>query len=253
MTETRSSIRQFPLLATVALLAACASPPAPRDPMAAFHPGDRILFQGDSITDGGRQRTGDDLNHIMGQDYAYIVAARVGAQLPERHLLFLNRGISGNRITDLSKRWQTDTLDLKPDVLSILVGVNDGTSVVEDRPSPDSVAAYAAIYDALIAQTLAALPHVRLVLCEPFAIPGGRRTKDHWTERKPDLQERCKVVEALAAKYHVPAVNFQKVFDAAGLRAPPSYWIWDGMHPTYAGHELMADEWLRVVTAFYGN
>jgi lysophospholipase L1-like esterase len=240
------------LLCAAALLASCASPPAAPEPMAAFHPGDRILFQGDSITDGGRQRTGGDLNHIMGQDYAYIVAARVGAQLPERHLLFLNRGISGNRITDLSRRWQTDTLDLKPDILSILVGVNDGTSVVDRRPSPDSVAEYAAIYDSLIARTLAALPHVRLVLCEPFALPGGGRTKDRWPERQLDLQERCKAVETLAVKYHVPVVNFQKVFDEACTRAPASYWIWDGIHPTYAGHQLMADEWLRVVSAFYG-
>jgi lysophospholipase L1-like esterase len=220
--------------------------------MAAFHPGDRILFQGDSITDGGRQRVGDDLNHIMGQDYAYIIAARVGAELPERRLVFLNRGISGNRITDLRKRWQTDTLDMKPDILSILVGVNDGTSVVDKRPSPDSVADYAAIYDTLISQTLASLPHVRLILCEPFAFPGGGRTKERWPERQLDLQERCKAVEALGAKYHIPVVHFQKVFDAACLRAPASTWIWDGIHPTYAGHELMADEWLRVFTAAYG-
>jgi lysophospholipase L1-like esterase len=250
MAESPLVMRWLPL-AAVALLAACASPIVSQGPMTAFHTGDRILFQGDSITDGGRQRTGDDLNHIMGQDYAYIVAARVGAQLPERHLLFLNRGISGNRITDLSKRWQKDTLDLKPDILSILVGVNDGTSVVDKRPSPDSVADYAAIYDTLISQTLAALPHVRLVLCEPFAFPGGARTKDRWPERQQDLQDRCKAVEALAAKYHAPVVNFQKVFDEACKRAPASYWIWDGIHPTYAGHELMADEWLRVVTAFY--
>jgi lysophospholipase L1-like esterase len=253
MTEERFPILKWLLVGAVALLGACESPAVSREPMTVFRPGDRILFQGDSITDGGRQRTGDDMNHIMGQDYAYLIAARVDALYPERHLTFLNRGISGNRITDLQKRWQTDTLDLKPDILSILVGVNDGTSVVDKRPSPVSVADYAAIYDTLISQALAALPKVRLVLCEPFAVPGGGRTKDRWPERQLDLQERCKVVEALGAKYHVPVVNFRKVFDEAGQRAPALYWIWDGIHPTYAGHELMADEWLRVVTTSYNR
>jgi lysophospholipase L1-like esterase len=86
---------------------------------------DVILFQGDSITDGGRQRTGRHYNHIMGQDYAYILAGQIGAQSPERELVFLSRGISGNRVPDLEARWQDDTIALQPQLLSILIGVND--------------------------------------------------------------------------------------------------------------------------------
>ena len=95
-----------------------------QQPLLFLQPHDVILFQGDSITDGGRQRTGSDFNHIMGQDYAYILAAQIGAQSPERELVFLNRGISGNRVPDLEARWQEDTIALHPQLLSILIGVN---------------------------------------------------------------------------------------------------------------------------------
>ncbi|MDQ2800134.1 MAG: GDSL-type esterase/lipase family protein, partial [Armatimonadota bacterium] len=93
-----------------------------------FPLGTRILFQGDSITDGGRGY-GDDPNHIFGQDYAYLIAANCGGHFPDKNWTFLNRGISGNKVTDLAGRWQGDALSLKPDILSILVGVNDAASV----------------------------------------------------------------------------------------------------------------------------
>src|SRR5665213_1700675 len=98
---------------------------AAQQPLHFLHRGDTLLFQGDSITDGGRQRTGSDYNHIMGQDYAYVLAAEIGSQYPERSLVFVNRGISGERVIDLAARWQTDTIALKPNLLSILVGIND--------------------------------------------------------------------------------------------------------------------------------
>ncbi len=94
------------------------------DDVAAFRHGTRVLFQGDSITDGNRGRTADP-NHILGHGYAFLIAAKYGAMLPERELTFLNRGVSGNTVADLAARWQKDTLDLKPDLLSILVGIND--------------------------------------------------------------------------------------------------------------------------------
>src|ERR1700722_19445810 len=94
------------------------------EPIAAFTPGACILFQGDSITDGNRGRSADP-NHILGHGYVFIIAAKFGAAFPEEKLEFFNRGVSGNTVLDLEKRWQKDTLDLKPDVLSILIGVND--------------------------------------------------------------------------------------------------------------------------------
>jgi hypothetical protein len=89
----------------ITVLAFTLSPLRGDDSMPIFHKNDVILFQGDSITDGGRQRDGNDFNHIMGQDYGYIIAAQIGLQFPDRNLNFLNRGIGGNTVKDLAGRW----------------------------------------------------------------------------------------------------------------------------------------------------
>ena len=212
--------------------------------------GATILFQGDSITDGGRGRSLDP-NHIFGQDYAYLIAAHCGGHFPEQRWSFLNRGISGNKITDLSNRWQSDALDLKPDILSILIGINDASSAINNNgigdPRVVSIERYEVVYDQLIQSTLAILPKVKLVLCEPFILPVGQRVIDKWSLYSQDLMKRQEIVRTLADKIHAPFVPFQAVFTKACKRAPADYWMWDGIHPTAAGHQLMADEWLRVV------
>ena len=215
--------------------------PPPTNPMPLLTDGARILFQGDSITDGNRGRSPDP-NHILGHGYQFIVSAKYGAELAERHLTFMNRGISGNKVSDLAGRWQTDTIDLKPDILSILIGINDLWSGV-------SADQYERQYDQLLADTLKALPQVRLVLCEPFGLPVGAK-KETWDKYRSDLAVRRAIVNRLGAKYHAPVVHFQKVFEDATKRAAADYWIWDGVHPTYSGHQLMADEWIRTVEAF---
>jgi DNA-binding beta-propeller fold protein YncE len=214
-----------------------------------FRTNDVILFQGDSITDGGRQRTGTDYNHIMGQDYAYILAAQLGAEYPERNLTFLNRGISGERVTDLAARWQTDTLDIKPNVLSILVGIND-TLATGDRT--ETVEQYEAIYDSLLANTIAALPATKIVLGEPFILPAGKY-KENYSAQLAEVKKRQAVVAKLASKYHLPLIPYQSIFDEACKKAPADHWSWDGIHPTYAGHGLMAQEWLKTVNTFWSD
>lgn len=211
-------------------------------PIPAFQQGTRILFQGDSITDGNRGRSADP-NHILGHGYAFLIAARFGAAFPERNLVFLNRGISGNQVADLAKRWRQDTLDLKPDLLSILVGVND------NRANP-SMEEYEQGYDRLLAEARAANPAIRFVLCDPFALPVGRK-KEGYEAWYAGIRQRQEIVGRLAAKYHAAHVRFQSVFEAACQRAPAEYWIWDGVHPTYAGHQLMAEEWVRTVRDFW--
>ncbi len=205
--------------------------------------GEVVLFQGDSITDGGRARTGNDHNHTMGQDYAYIIAARVGSALAERHITFLNRGISGNKVADLAARWQNDTIKLKPDVLSILIGINDSSARV---PLPD----FERTYDKLLADTVAALPRVRLVLCTPFILPVGRRKIDFAASRA-DVKQRGEIVEKLGVKYHAAVVRFQPVLDEACKRAPAESWLWDGIHPDYCGHNLLAETWLKQTAEFF--
>lgn len=219
--------------------AGCRGPGSvPRNARPVFADGARILFQGDSITDGNRGRSPDP-NHILGHGYQFLIAAQYGARQAERGLVFMNRGISGNRVSDLARRWEKDTLELRPDLLSILIGVNDlGSGVPADE--------YERQYDRLLAETVAALPGVRLVLCEPFGLPVGPK-RDPWATYRAQLEERQAIVRRLAEKYGATLVCFQRMFEAAARRAPAEYWIWDGVHPTYSGHQLMAEEWIRAV------
>jgi lysophospholipase L1-like esterase len=210
----------------------------------AFKPNTRILFQGDSITDMNRGRTADP-NHILGHSYVFIIAAKYGSSFPERKLTFINRGVSGNTVADLAKRWDKDTVALKPDILSILIGINDlGRGISAEQ--------YEQSYDKLLSDTFKVLPNIRLVLCEPFGLPSGKHKND-WDQFSAELTKRRAVVERLATKYKAPVVHFQKVFDDALAKAPADYWIWDGVHPTYSGHQLLADEWVRVVSQMPAN
>jgi lysophospholipase L1-like esterase len=238
----RSHFCLVAVLAVLSVVTNClaAAPDVTEMPM--FPKEARILFQGDSITDGNRGRSADP-NHILGHGYAFIIAARYGAALPERNLTFMNRGISGNTVPDLNARWQKDTIDLKPDVLSILIGVNDqGHNLPIEQFEP--------AYDQLLADARAANPDIRLVLCEPFGLPVGKK-KENWEAWNEGLKHRQVIVAKLAVKYHAALVRFQHVFDEAVQRAPADYWIWDGVHPTYSGHQLMADEWVKTVKEFW--
>jgi lysophospholipase L1-like esterase len=205
------------------------------EPIPAFAPEARILFQGDSITDGNRGRSADP-NHILGHGYVFLIAARHGAAFPEAKLEFINRGVSGNTVLDLEQRWQADTLDLKPDLLSILIGVNDHGKGVP-------LAQYEEVYDRIITAAKTANPKLKLVLGEPFVKPAG--TVDE------DIHRRQEIVARLARKHGAALVHFQSVFDEAAKKAPADYWIWDNVHPTYRGHQLMTDEWERVVRDFW--
>ena len=203
------------------------------------------VFQGDSITDGNHGRTSDP-NHIMGHGYVFSIASRLGADYPEKRLVFYNRGISGNKVNDLASRWQTDTLDLKPDVLSILIGVNDSSSVVFQHDPIITVNKYEKLYRSLLEITRKQYPDILFVLGEPFILPVGK-VKEHWDIYHGDILARQAVVVSLAQKFDAVFVGFQEMFNRACKKAPADYWIWDGVHPRVAGHELMAREWMKQV------
>ncbi len=203
-----------------------------------------ILFQGDSITDGGRGRSADP-NHVLGHSYAFIVAARCAAVFPWMNLQFFNRGVSGDRINRLYDRRQEDIVEIKPNLLSILIGVNDAASAIKNLPEACSANTFRTQYERLLNEVVQQLPHVRLVLCEPFFLVNSAR--EFASEMDAAVKERASAVESLAYQFRVPYVRFQNTFNAALELAPADYWVWDGIHPTYAGHQLMADAWLRTV------
>ena len=204
-----------------------------------------FLFQGDSITDGNRSRN-NDWNHVMGHGYAYLIASRLWYDLPHKKFNFYNRGISGNKVTDLAERWQQDTLDIKPDVLSILIGVNDLDAFINGNEL-HSKEKYEERYHSLLQQTKTTLPNVRLVLCEPFILPVGK-VKDKWDEYSAEIKPRQEIVKQLAQQFNAIFIPCQQAFNDALKKAPADYWIWDGIHPMPAGHELIAREWIKEVS-----
>lgn len=199
----------------------------------------RILFQGDSITDAFRKPGEINPAFQLGNGYAFLVAAHLGARHPGRNFEFFNRGISGHRVQDLAARWSVDALDLDPDVLSLLVGVNN--VIIRQNGNPDiSDMELLDCYRGMLEESLARNPDLRLILLEPFLLEAGE-VEAGWRE---DLQPIQEGFARLADDFGVPLVPLQGMFDQLLVLAPPSYWAYDGIHPTHAGFQKIADAWL---------
>ncbi|MCR9246953.1 MAG: SGNH/GDSL hydrolase family protein [bacterium] len=225
-------------------LAAGATPLAPHRPgNELVRAGNVVLFQGDSITDAHRRRKNDEPNQQdpLGRGYAWLAAAGLLVHGPEKIRVY-NRGISGNKVFQLADRWQRDCLDLKPDVLSILIGVNDVWHKKNGKYD-GTLEKYAGDYDALLKRTKKALPKVRLVVCEPFVLRCGA-IDDSWFPEFDGYRDAAKKV---AERHDATFVAFQGMFDRAVKYAPPEHWAKDGVHPSSAGAALMAQTWLDAV------
>jgi lysophospholipase L1-like esterase len=209
-------------------------------------PGQTILFQGDSITDASRKRDIAAANSqpALGNGYAWLAATQLLVDRPDDNLKVFNRGISGDKVYQLSDRWQADCLDLKPDVLSILIGVNDYWHKLKHGYT-GTVETYETDYRALLKRTKDALPAVRLVICEPFVLKCGS-VDDTWF---PDFDGYRAAAKKVADDNGAEFVPFQSMFDAAVKIAPPERWAADGVHPTPDGAALMAHWWLKAAGA----
>ncbi|CAL1516775.1 SGNH/GDSL hydrolase family protein [Chitinophaga sp. MM2321] len=205
---------------------------------------DIILFQGDSITDWHRKTdiTTSNDSEGMGSGYALLTAAALLDKHPEKNLQIFNRGISGNGIKNLAARWDNDCLSLKPNVLSILIGVNDFSMKLRDSHSGNATT-FREAYQQLLDRTMAALPEVKLIIAEPFAIKGLFHVNDSWF---PAFDEYRHVAKELAEKYNAAFIPLQHIFEKAQQKAPASYWSGDGIHTTLAGAKLMANAWQEV-------
>jgi lysophospholipase L1-like esterase len=209
-------------------------------------PGNVVLFQGDSITDAGRDRKREDRANdarALGRGYALLAAAHLLAECGKADLKIYNRGISGNKVFQLADRWDKDCLALKPDVVSILIGVNDIWHKLGGRYD-GTIEIYERDYRTLLARTRRALPEVKLVVCEPFVLRCGA-VNDTWF---PDFDGYRAAAQNIAKSFGAAFVPFQSVFDDAIQDAPPAYWAADGVHPTMAGAQRMAQAWLTAVS-----
>jgi lysophospholipase L1-like esterase len=219
-------------------------PAAAADEAGKLSEGAVILLQGDSITDAGRDRRRGNPNDAtgLGRGYPYLLGGALLADYPEMQLKVYNRGISGHKVPDLAARWQQDAVDLKPTILSILIGVNDIWHKLNGRYD-GTVDTYETGYRELLQRTLDEIPGVRIVICEPFVLRCGA-VNDTWF---PEFDQRRAVARQLADELNLTFVPFQTMFDEAVESAPPAYWAGDGVHPTLAGHALMAKTWREVV------
>ena len=203
--------------------------------------GATVLFQGDSITDCGRDRAAAEPNlaRALATGYPLLVAARHLSEHPESGLRFYNRGVSGNTVPDLDARWQNDALDLRPDILSILIGVNDIWHTLNGTFHGTSEQ-YETGYAVLLEHTRSALPGVRLVVLEPFVLRTGAVT-DAWF---PDFDRRRAAAARVAARAGATFIPLHDMFQRLAARTGPEFWAADGVHPTVAGHGAIAREWL---------
>ncbi len=194
----------------------------------------KILFQGDSITDAGRSRENDS---IFGYGYAMLVKSALGYSEPGKHE-FINRGINGNRIVDIYARIKKDIINIKPDVMSMLVGVNDVCYDFSDSKNGVDADKYFKIYDMLIGEVLEALPNIKIMIMEPFIFSDSEVICK-------EVRKRAMMAKKLADKYGLTFIALQEGFDKLCEKADKTYWLADGVHPTPMGHEYIKNQWLE--------
>jgi lysophospholipase L1-like esterase len=205
-----------------------------------------ILFQGDSITDAGRDRAREKNANdprAMGTGYAFLAASQLLAEHSDAKVRVYNRGISGNKVFQLADRWDQDCIALKPDVVSILIGVNDIWHKLNGTYD-GTIEVYERDYRALMERTRRDLPGVKLVICEPFVLRCGA-VNDKWF---PEFDQYRIAAKEIAADFGALFVPFQSTFDEAVKNVPPDYWAVDGVHPSMAGCYLMTQAWLKAVS-----
>ena len=204
-----------------------------------------ILFQGDSITDCGR--SGED-NANVGNGYGVLMKAQLGYENPGKYQ-FLNRGCSGNRIVDIYGRIKKDIINLKPDCMSILIGVNDVWHEFIRQNGVDADK-FEKIYCMMIEEIREALPEIKIMIMEPFCLRGSgtentEEEPDKWNIFSSEVRKRAEKAKAVAEKYGLTYIPLQEKFDEAAGKAENTYWLADGVHPTAMGHELIKREWLK--------
>ena len=200
----------------------------------------KIVFWGDSITDVGRDRE-NDLN--LGRGYPLLVEAQLGYECPGEHE-FINRGISGRRVVDLYAQVKKDILNEKPDLMSILIGVNDVWHDFSASPNGVDADKFYKIYDMLIEEIKAALPEIQIMIFEPFVLK-GTATEEKWDVFSAETKKRAQMARKIAEKHNLTFVELQAGFDALAEKAEPAYWLRDGVHPTPKGHEFIKNKWLE--------
>ena len=198
----------------------------------------KVLFQGDSVTDAGRTY----MEGVpLGLGYPYMISALLGAAHPEKELRFENRGVSGDRVVDLKRRWQKDCIDLRPDLLTILIGINDCWRKY-DNNDPTTAEDFEDTYRQILTDAVDNTG-AKLIVMEPFLLPVQKR-QELWRD---DLDPKIHAVRKLAREFRAILVPLDGIFARASTLREQTFWSADGVHPTPAGHALIARSWLKAL------
>ncbi len=200
-----------------------------------------ILFQGDSITDCNRVR---ENIASYGDGYAKMLCTKLSEQNPSS-FKFLNKGVSGDRIVDVYARAKIDIWNLKPDIISLLIGVNDVWHEFREQPNGVGAQRFEIIYKMLIEHTLQRLPNVNFYIMEPFALSGNKTDIHGFEKFSHEVKLRAQAAKNIAKEYNLPFLELQCVFDEACKKESEEHWLLDGVHPTEAGHTLIAQKWFE--------
>lgn len=218
-----------------------------------------FLFIGDSITDGNwgspkgwpcpsEKRNNADLNHVYGHGYAEMTIGRLASQHPDTTVHYYNRGISGNTLPQMAERWEKDAMSLNPDLISILIGTNDVHAALKRGETID-YAAWEAKLDSLLTMTRKRNPNVRLMLGTPFTARVGKvGASPTYNDGLEMTRQLATVIRRVAERHGATLVPFDELVESLTsdtIQVPPSYWLWDGIHPTTQCHTLMSDLWLE--------
>lgn len=191
----------------------------------------RILFQGDSITDTGRNY--DDVKSL-GNGYPKYVAELLRETYLDKSFEFINKGIGGHQTKDLLARWQEEAVDLAPDIMTLLVGINDTWHHAE-KGDFISNELFEANYRSLLEQMKKGTD-AKIIIMEPYVIDVGLHEDFH-----PDMDEKIRIIRRLAREYAYEYIPLDGLFASASITEEPSFWSEDGVHPTEEGHKLIAD------------
>lgn len=234
----------------------------------------KLLFAGDSITDGGRSRN-MDLNHYFGHGYQYIVSSKIAIENIGKNIKFINKGYSGGGINTLYNIWYEEVLSLEPDIISIYIGIND-LFKSNTKNAKMNLNRFEGVYDMLLNDTVQYLPNCSIIIVEPiYAIADNPKnyidysphilcdkefvplnineTEDEKKFRRKEIAEFQNVTRRLADKYNAIFVPLQQSFDDMLKAVETEYLLWDGVHPTLAGHSIIADNWYRTVEEYCNN
>lgn len=213
-----------------------------------FEENEILVFQGDSITDGGRGRpegpVSNDPNHYIGHSFPYLISAELAYKYIDKNPMFYSRGISGNDSLEMYARWRTDCINLNPTIINVLIGTNDAGKWIYEKggSSPEQ---YDRILRMLIEDTKKELPNVRFVFCEPFYfdLDGSEKSK----ERFKDIKIRQEAVRKISDDYNCTFVPLQELLEQYAEKVgDPAKILWDGVHPTILGHSIIAEQWFEI-------